>query len=139
MAPSSIYGATRHKVGQAIEWYAHIHGLRVAVLRYFNAAGAVAGRGEAHRSETHLVPLVLQVALGQRESIAVFGDDYPTPDGTCIRDYIHIENLASAHVLALSGLVDRTLMRYNSATAPRRLSLCARRHLLNVWLTHGQK
>jgi UDP-glucose 4-epimerase len=113
VAPSSVYGATKHMVEQALEWYAHIHGLRVAVLRYFNAAGAAAGRGEAHRPETHLVPLVLQVALGQRESIAVFGDDYPTPDGTCIRDYIHIEDLASAHVLALGGLVDRPFMRYN--------------------------
>jgi UDP-glucose 4-epimerase len=79
------------------------------------------------------------VALGQRGSITVFGDDYPTPDGACIRDYMHIEDLASAHVLTLGGLVDRTLMRYNSATAPRRLLLCARRHLLNVYLTHGQK
>ena len=113
VAPSSVYGATKHMVELALEWYAHIHGLRVAVLRYFNAAGAVAGRGEAHRPETHLVPLVLQVALGQRESIAVFGDDYPTPDGTCIRDYIHIEDLASAHVLALGGLADRLFMRYN--------------------------
>jgi UDP-glucose 4-epimerase len=113
VAPSSVYGATKHMVEQALEWYAHIHGLRVAVLRYFNAAGAAAGRGEAHRPETHLVPLVLQVALGQRESIAVFGDDYPTPDGTCIRDYIHIEDLASAHVLALGGLAGRPFMRYN--------------------------
>jgi UDP-glucose 4-epimerase len=113
VAPSSVYGATKHMVEQSLEWYARIHGLRVAVLRYFNAAGAAAGRGEAHRPETHLVPLVLQVALGQRESIAVFGDDYPTPDGTCIRDYIHIEDLASAHVLALEGLADRPFMRYN--------------------------
>jgi UDP-glucose 4-epimerase len=113
VAPSSVYGTTKHMVEQALEWYARIHGLRVAVLRYFNAAGAAAGRGEAHRPETHLVPLVLQVALGQRESIAVFGDDYPTPDGTCIRDYIHIEDLASAHVLALEGLALRPFMRYN--------------------------
>jgi len=117
VAPSSVYGATKHMVEQALEWYARIHGLRVAVLRYFNAAGAAAGaatgRGEAHRPETHLVPLVLQVALGQRENISIFGDDYPTPDGTCIRDYIHIEDLASAHTLALGGLVDRPFMRYN--------------------------
>ena len=113
VAPSSVYGATKHMVEQALEWYARIHGLRVAVLRYFNAAGAAAGRGEAHRPETHLVPPVLQVALGQRESIAVFGDDYPTRDGTCIRDYIHVEDLASAHVLALEGLAGRPFMRYN--------------------------
>ena len=113
VAPSSVYGATKYMVEQALEWYVRIHGLQVAVLRYFNAAGAAPGRGETHRPETHLVPLVLQVALGQRESIAVFGDDYPTPDGTCIRDYIHIEDLASAHVLALGGLADHPLMRYN--------------------------
>ena len=85
------------------------------------------------------VAAVLAVALGRKPQAELYGTDYETPDGTCIRDYIHIEDLASAHVLALGGLVDRTLMRYNSATAPRRLSLCARRHLLNVWLTHGQK
>ena len=113
VAPSSVYGATKHVVEQALEWYARIHGLRVAVLRYFNAAGAAPGYGEAHRPETHLIPLVLQVALVQRENVAVFGDDYPTPDGACIRDYIHIEDLASAHVLALGGLADRPFMRYN--------------------------
>ncbi len=113
VAPSSVYGATKHIVEQALEWYARIHGLRVAALRYFNAAGATGPRGEAHRPETHLIPLVLQVALGQREQIAVFGNDYPTPDGTCIRDYIHIEDLASAHVLALEGLANRSFMRYN--------------------------
>ncbi|MEI2697444.1 MAG: NAD-dependent epimerase/dehydratase family protein [Microthrixaceae bacterium] len=98
---------------QALEWYHRIHGLRVAILRYFNAAGATGPRGEAHQPETHLIPLVLQVALGQRASIAVFGDDYPTPDGSCVRDYIHIEDLASAHVLALHGLDERPFMRYN--------------------------
>lgn len=113
VAPSSVYGATKYMVEQALEWYGRIHGLRVAALRYFNAAGAAPGRGEAHRPETHLIPLVLQVALGQRENIAVFGNDYPTPDGTCIRDYIHIEDLASAHVLALRGLDERPWMRYN--------------------------
>ena len=76
-------------------------------------AGAAFVRGEAHQPETHLLPLVLQVALGQRENIAVFGDDYPTPDGTCVRDYIHIEDLASAHVLALHALDERPFMRYN--------------------------
>lgn len=113
VGPSSVYGATKYMVEQALEWYHRIHGLRVAILRYFNAAGATGPRGEAHQPETHLIPLVLQVALGQRASIAVFGDDYPTPDGSCVRDYIHIEDLASAHVLALHGLDQRPFMRYN--------------------------
>lgn len=113
VGPSSVYGATKYMVEQALEWYQRIHGLRVAILRYFNAAGAAGLRGEAHQPETHLLPLVLQVALGQRESIAIFGDDYPTPDGTCVRDYIHIEDLASAHVLALHALDERPFMRYN--------------------------
>lgn len=113
VGPASVYGATKYMVEQSLEWYARIHGLRVAILRYFNAAGAAGPRGEAHRPETHLIPLVLQVALGQREQIAVFGSDYPTADGTCIRDYIHIEDLASAHVLALEGLAERPFMRYN--------------------------
>ncbi len=113
VGPSSVYGATKVMVEQALEWYHRIHGLRVAILRYFNAAGAAGPRGEAHQPETHLLPLVLQVALGQRASIAIFGDDYPTRDGTCVRDYIHIEDLASAHVLALHGLDERPFMRYN--------------------------
>lgn len=113
IGPASVYGATKSMVEQALEWYHRIHGLRVAILRYFNAAGATGPRGEAHQPETHLIPLVLQVALGQRASIAVFGDDYPTPDGSCVRDYIHIEDLASAHVLALHGLDERPFMRYN--------------------------
>ncbi len=120
VAPASVYGATKHMVEQALEWTHRIHGgnpigspLRVAVLRYFNAAGAAGPRGEAHRPETHLIPLVLQVALGKRKEIAIFGDDYPTPDGTCVRDYIHIEDLATAHVLALDGLAERPFMRFN--------------------------
>ena len=113
VGPASVYGATKYMVEQALEWYQRIHGLRVAVLRYFNAAGAAGTRGEAHRPETHLVPLVLQVALGKRSEIAIFGDDYPTPDGTCVRDYIHIEDLATAHVLALGGLAEQPFMRFN--------------------------
>lgn len=113
VGPASVYGATKLMVEQALEWYHRIHGLRVAILRYFNAAGATAERGEAHRPETHLIPLVLQTALGQRPEVAIFGDDYPTPNGTCIRDYIHIEDLASAHLLALSGLDRQPFMRFN--------------------------
>jgi len=120
VAPASVYGATKYMVEQALEWHHRIYQgtplglpLRVAVLRYFNAAGAAGPRGEAHRPETHLIPLVLQVALGKRKEIAIFGDDYPTPDGTCVRDYIHIEDLATAHVLALDGLAERPFMRFN--------------------------
>ncbi len=113
VGPASVYGATKLMVEQALEWYHRIHGLRVAVLRYFNAAGASGERGEAHRPETHLIPLVLQVALGQRQQIAIFGDDYPTPDGTCVRDYIHIDDLATAHVLALEGLAGSPFLRFN--------------------------
>jgi len=79
-------------------------GMRYAALRYFNAAGSSQVRGEDHDPETHLIPLVLDVAQGKRESITIFGDDYPTPDGTCIRDYIHVEDLADAHILALRAL-----------------------------------
>ena len=91
-------------VEQMLAWFHRAHGFRYASLRYFNAAGATPGRGEAHRSESHLIPLILQVPLGQREFISVFGTDYPTKDGTCVRDYIHVDDLASAHLLALQGL-----------------------------------
>ncbi len=114
IGPASVYGETKLMVEQMLRWYHEIHGLRYAALRYFNAAGATPPeRGEAHRPESHLIPLVLQVPLGQREKVFIFGDDYPTPDGTCIRDYIHIRDLASAHVLALEALDDRPVMRYN--------------------------
>jgi UDP-glucose 4-epimerase len=102
--PTNAYGESKLMVERMLSWFHNAHGLRYASLRYFNAAGATAERGEAHNPETHLIPLVLQVALGQRPSIAIYGTDYPTKDGTCIRDYIHIEDLATAHVLALDGL-----------------------------------
>jgi UDP-glucose 4-epimerase len=86
---------------KALKWYSSIFGLKYVALRYFNAAGASKNFGEDHNPETHLVPLVLKVALGKMKSIKIFGDDYPTPDGTCIRDYIHILDLAQAHELAL--------------------------------------
>ncbi len=113
LRPNNVYGQTKLMVEQALDWYRRIHGLRFAALRYFNAAGALAGRGEDHQPETHLIPLVLQVALGQRPQIQVFGDDYPTPDGTCVRDYIHIGDLVSAHLLALEALEDRDRLVYN--------------------------
>ncbi|MEU3220490.1 UDP-glucose 4-epimerase GalE [Streptomyces sp. NPDC006971] len=102
-APTNPYGATKLAVDHMISGEAAAHGLAAVSLRYFNVAGAYGGCGERHAPETHLVPLVLQVALGQRESIAVYGDDYPTPDGTCVRDYIHVADLAEAHLLALDA------------------------------------
>lgn len=105
-APSSVYGDTKLAMERMIRWFDSAHGIRSVSLRYFNAAGARADGsiGEDHRPETHLIPLILQVPLGKREYIAVFGDDYDTPDGTCIRDYIHVDDLAEAHVLALERL-----------------------------------
>jgi UDP-glucose 4-epimerase len=111
--PANAYGYTKLAIEQALEWYRRIHGLRYAALRYFNAAGALPGRGEAHQPESHLIPLVLQVALGQRDAVRIFGTDYPTPDGTCIRDYIHIADLVSAHLLALGALADHDRLIYN--------------------------
>ncbi len=113
LGPANVYGQTKLMIEQALEWYLHVHGLRYAVLRYFNTAGALPGRGEAHQPESHLIPLVLQVALGQRPEIEIFGTDYPTPDGTCIRDYIHIADLVDAHLLALDGLGDNDRLVYN--------------------------
>ncbi|MBN1264358.1 MAG: UDP-glucose 4-epimerase GalE [Anaerolineales bacterium] len=111
--PANVYGDTKRMVERTLEWYRQIYGLRYAALRYFNAAGALPGRGEAHQPETHLIPLVLQAALGQRQDIKVFGTDYPTPDGTCIRDYIHIADLVNAHLLAVEALEERDRLIYN--------------------------
>lgn len=113
LGPTNVYGHTKLMVEQALEWYRAIHGLHFATLRYFNASGALPGRGEAHQPESHLIPLVLRVPLGMRESAQIYGTDYPTPDGTCIRDYIHIADLVSAHLLALDGLRERDRLVYN--------------------------
>ena len=113
LGPSNAYGYTKLAIEQALEWYRQIHGLHFAALRYFNAAGALPGRGEAHQPESHLIPLVLQVALGQSEAALIYGTDYPTPDGTAIRDYIHIADLVSAHLLALKALDKRDKLTYN--------------------------
>ncbi len=115
IGPTSAYGETKAMVEQALRWYGRIHGLRYAALRYFNAAGAVPSgeRGEDHDPETHLIPNILRVPLGRRERFTLFGDDYATPDGTCIRDYIHVLDLASAHLLALEALDERAEMVYN--------------------------
>ena len=103
-APSNTYGETKLAVERAMHWYHSAHGLRYVSLRYFNAAGATAERGERHDPETHLIPLVLRAAQDARHPITIFGDDYPTRDGTCVRDYIHVSDLARAHVLALEAL-----------------------------------
>jgi UDP-glucose 4-epimerase len=107
--PTNAYGESKLLVERMLGWMQRIHGLRSASLRYFNVAGAPEGptgvtRGEAHEPESHLIPLVLDVALGRRASIRIYGQDYPTPDGTCIRDYIHVSDLAEAHLLALAAL-----------------------------------
>lgn len=108
--PGSPYGESKYMIERALHWADRIHGLRSASLRYFNAAGAdPAGRlGEDHDPETHLIPLAIDAALGRRPPLEVFGQDYPTPDGTCIRDYVHVSDLATAHVLALGALDERS-------------------------------
>jgi UDP-glucose 4-epimerase len=113
LEPANTYGFTKLGIEQMLEWYRRIHGLHYAALRYFNAAGAVPDRGEAHHPETHLIPLVLRVPLGQLSNIPIFGSDYPTPDGTNIRDYIHIADLVSAHLLALDALGESDRLIYN--------------------------
>lgn len=101
--PINPYGESKLMFEKMLRWYDAIHGIKFVALRYFNAAGASQRFGEDHRIETHLIPNILKVALGQKESVSVFGTDYPTPDGTCIRDYIHILDLAQAHMLALQS------------------------------------
>lgn len=101
--PTNTYGATKLAIDHAITSYAAAHGIGAASLRYFNVAGAHGSIGERHTVETHLIPIVLQVALGQRDQVQIFGEDWPTPDGTCVRDYIHVTDLADAHLLALKG------------------------------------
>lgn len=112
-APTNPYGATKLSIDYAITSYAHAHGLGATSLRYFNVAGAYGKVGENREIETHLIPLVLQVALGHRDKILMFGDDWPTPDGTPIRDYIHIRDLADAHILALTTNTPGTHRIYN--------------------------
>lgn len=113
LGPTNTYGYTKLAIEQSLDWYRQIHGLHFAALRYFNASGALPGRGEAHQPESHLIPRVLQVALGQAEYAYIFGTDYPTPDGTCIRDYIHIADLVSAHILTLEALAEQDRLIYN--------------------------
>ena len=102
--PTNPYGETKLAFEHAMQWYDEAYGLRYASLRYFNAAGASENFGEDHDPESHLIPIALQAAAGAREAVEVYGDDYPTPDGTCVRDYIHVIDLARAHILALNVL-----------------------------------
>ena len=109
LKPTNVYGESKLLVETMLNWFHAIHGLRSVSLRYFNVAGAPEGpdgiiRGEAHEPESHLIPLILDVALGRRPSIRIYGDDYSTPDGTCIRDYVHVSDLADAHLLAMKAL-----------------------------------
>ena len=118
LKPTNAYGESKLLAEHMLSWLNRIHGLRYASLRYFNVAGAPEGpegitRGEAHEPESHLIPLVLDVALGRRKSIRIYGNDYPTADGTCIRDYIHVADLAEAHLLALEALEDRDKLILN--------------------------
>jgi UDP-glucose 4-epimerase len=113
LEPTNAYGESKLLVEDMLRWFHRIHGFRYASLRYFNVAGAIEGYGEAHEPESHLLPLIPAVALGRREKIKIFGQDYPTKDGTCIRDYIHVRDLADAHLLALEALEQRGRLIYN--------------------------
>ena len=112
--PTNAYGESKLLVERMLAWFHQIHGLRYASLRYFNAAGAARpDKGEAHQPETHLIPRILEVALGRAKHVNIFGTDYPTPDGTCVRDYIHVGDLARAHLLALQALDKSSPLIYN--------------------------
>jgi UDP-glucose 4-epimerase len=118
LQPTNVYGESKLLVETMLAWFNRIHGLRYACLRYFNVAGAPEGphgitRGEDHEPESHLIPLILDVALGRRDKIKIFGDDYPTPDGSCIRDYVHVSDLADAHLLALGALERHDKLIFN--------------------------
>lgn len=113
LRPTNPYGESKLLAERMLAWFHRVHGLRYASLRYFNAAGAMGNLGEAHHPESHLIPLILQVALGQRKLISIYGSDYPTKDGTCVRDYIHVADLADAHVLALQALRRESQLIFN--------------------------
>lgn len=134
LLPTNAYGASKLLVEQMLGWFHRIHGLSYASLRYFNAAGATKTLGEQHNPESHLIPIILQVANGARDQISIYGEDYDTPDGTCVRDYVHVSDLASAHLLALHELHSRpepTQLIYNLGSGKgfsvREVIECARR------------
>ncbi|MHB8792278.1 MAG: UDP-glucose 4-epimerase GalE [Thermoleophilia bacterium] len=107
--PANAYGESKLAYEKILDWYDRIHGIKHGALRYFNAAGASEQRGEDHHPETHLIPLVIQAAMGKRPGVQIYGTDYATPDGTCVRDYIHVRDLADAHLLALRRLDGESL------------------------------
>jgi UDP-glucose 4-epimerase len=113
IVPGSPYGESKFFLERTLFWFNRIYGLKYACLRYFNAAGDTPERGEDHDPETHIIPIVLQVALGQREQVTVFGGDYPTKDGTCVRDYVHVVDLSQAHMLAMEALDRLGARHYN--------------------------
>jgi len=113
LQPTNAYGESKLLVERMLAWLHRVHGLRYACLRYFNAAGAAGDRGEDHHPESHLIPIAFQVALGVRQQVAIFGTDYPTSDGTCIRDYVHVSDLAAAHLLVLEALKEKERLIYN--------------------------
>jgi UDP-glucose 4-epimerase len=120
LAPTNPFGETKLIIERALHWHHHAYGLRSVSLRYFNAAGATTRRGERHDPDTHLIPLVLAAAGGAAPPVTIFGDDYPTRDGTCVRDYVHVSDLARAHVAALEtldrGEIDHTAFNLGSGT-----------------------
>jgi len=113
LRPTNAYGESKLLAEHMLHWFHRVHGLHYASLRYFNVAGAAGEQGEAHQPESHLIPLVLQAALGKHAAISIYGTDYETPDGTCVRDYIHVSDVARAHMLALDALNTRPYLMYN--------------------------
>lgn len=136
--PTNPYGETKLAFERTLHWFEGAYGLRHVSLRYFNAAGASERNGERHDPETHFVPIVLDVARGKREAVTVFGEDYPTPDGTCVRDYIHVIDLARAHVLALEALADgRPSTAYNLGCGGAGYSV--KQVIESVWRVTGRE
>jgi UDP-glucose 4-epimerase len=135
LEPTNAYGESKLLVEHMLRWFNRVHGFRYASLRYFNVAGAIEGYGEAHEPESHLIPLVLDVALGRRQKIKIFGSDYPTHDGTCIRDYIHVRDLADAHLLALAALETRDHVIYNIGNGQ---GFTVREVIDSVWRVTGR-
>src|SRR2546421_8937202 len=114
--PVNSYGESKLVFEQILQWYARAYGWSVIAFRYFNACGATAGLGERHDPETHVIPLLLEAASGERESFSIFGNDYPTPDGTCVRDYVHVLDIAQAHICALQRANQPGMRSYNIGT-----------------------
>ena len=121
--PANPYGETKLAFERALRWHEVAYGIRYASLRYFNAAGASRQFGEAHEPETHLIPIICQAAIGKRSHVVIYGDDYPTRDGTCVRDYVHVIDLARAHILALS-ILDKRSAIYNLRDAGAKATAC---------------